>query len=122
MLLLIMDILHVKFCEISFYRPQDLHFSKSSGKIVILVPLVIYDRKNNVIACKTLCVCAIESEVKLPQNFWENGWFVGCRFRANCLFVGPEPIEGVPSMGVFQRVPSPYLREFRRKPRKTLNG
>ena len=27
-----------------------------------------------------------------------------------------------PSVGVFLRDPSPYLREFRRKPRKTPNG
>ena len=31
--------------------------------------------------------------------------------------MGPGPIGGVPSVGVFLRDPSPYLREFRRKPR-----
>ena len=30
--------------------------------------------------------------------------------------MGPGPIGGVPSVGVFLRDPSPYLREFRRKP------
>ena len=35
---------------------------------------------------------------------------------------GPRPIGGVPSVGVFLRHPSLYLREFRRKPRKTPNG
>ena len=51
-------------------------------------------------------------------------WFVGCRFKANCPLVGPGPFGGVPSVGggVFLRDPSPYLREFRRKPRKTPNG
>ena len=49
-------------------------------------------------------------------------WLVGCRLKANCPLVGPGPIGGVPSVGVFQRDPSPYLREFRRKPRKTPNG
>ena len=43
-------------------------------------------------------------------------------FKANCPLVGPGPIGGVPSVGVFLRDPSLYLREFRRKPRKTPNG
>ena len=47
---------------------------------------------------------------------------VGCRVKANFPLVGPEPIEEVSFVGVFLRDPSPYLREFRRKPRKTLNG
>ena len=38
-------------------------------------------------------------------------------FKANCLLVGPGIIGGMPSVGVFLRDPSPYLREFRRKPR-----
>ena len=47
---------------------------------------------------------------------------VGCRIKANCPFVGPKPVRGMPSMGVFIRDPSPYLPEFRRKPQKTSNG
>ena len=46
---------------------------------------------------------------------------VGCRLKANCPLVGSEPIGDVPSVDVFLRGPSPYLFEFRRKPRKTLN-
>ena len=46
----------------------------------------------------------------------------GCRYESNCPLVGPGTIGGVPSVGVFLRYPSPYLREFRRKPRKTPNG
>ena len=42
--------------------------------------------------------------------------------KADCLKKGPRPIGGLPSMGVFLRDPSPYLRKFRRKPRKTPNG
>ena len=42
--------------------------------------------------------------------------------KADCLKKGPRPIGGMPSVGVFLRDPSPYLREFRRKPQKTLNG
>ena len=34
----------------------------------------------------------------------------------------PRTTCGMPSMGVFLRDPSPYLRQFRRKPRKALNG
>ena len=48
------------------------------------------------------------------------GWLVA-DFNADCL-TGPKPISGVPSVGVFLRDPSPYLREFWRKPRKTPNG
>ena len=36
--------------------------------------------------------------------------------KANCPLMGPGPIGGVPSVGVFIRDPRPYLREFRRKP------
>ena len=43
-------------------------------------------------------------------------------FKANCPLLGPGPIGGVPSMGVVLKDPSPCLREFRRKPRKTPNG
>ena len=41
------------------------------------------------------------------------GWVVD--FEANCPLVGPGPIEVVPSVGVFPRDPSPYLREFRKE-------
>ena len=43
-------------------------------------------------------------------------------FKANCPLVGPVSIGGMPSVGIFLRDPSPYLSEFRRKPRKTPNG
>ena len=34
---------------------------------------------------------------------------LGCRFEANCPLVGPGPIGGVLSVGVFLRDPSPYF-------------
>ena len=40
----------------------------------------------------------------------------GCRYKSNCPLVGPGTIGGMPSVGVFLKDPSPYLREFRRKP------
>ena len=43
-------------------------------------------------------------------------------FESNCPLVGPKTIGGMPSVGVFLRDPSPYLRVFRKKPRKTPNG
>ena len=49
------------------------------------------------------------------------GWLV-VGFKAKCPLVGPGPIGGMPSVGVFLRDPSKFLREFRRKPRKTPNG
>ena len=53
--------------------------------------------------------------------WFDLGWVAD--FEANYPLVGPRHIGGVPSMGVFLRDPSPYLREFRRKkPRKTPNG
>ena len=39
------------------------------------------------------------------------GWLV-VRFESNCPLVRPGTIGGVPSVGVFLRDPSPYLREF----------
>ena len=44
---------------------------------------------------------------------------MGCRIKANCRLLGPGPVGRVPCVGVFLRYPSPYLRDFRRKPRKT---
>ena len=49
-------------------------------------------------------------------------WLVGWRFKSNCPLVAPARIGGMPSVGVFLRDANPYLREFRRKPRKTPNG
>ena len=46
----------------------------------------------------------------------------GCRYESNCPPVEPGTLCGVPSVDVFLRNPSPYLREFRRKPRKIPNG
>ena len=50
------------------------------------------------------------------------GFVVVVGFKARLSHQGPRPIGGVPSLGVFLKDPSPYLREFRRKPRKTPNG
>ena len=47
---------------------------------------------------------------------------VRCKVKANCSFMGAGPVGEVPSVEVFLRDPSPYVREFRRKPRKTQNG
>ena len=46
----------------------------------------------------------------------------GCRDESNSPHVGPVPMDEMPSVDVFLRDHSPYLREFWRKPRKTLNG
>ena len=42
-------------------------------------------------------------------------WLVGCMFESNCPLVGPGTTGGAPTVGVFLRDPSPYLREFQRK-------
>ena len=36
--------------------------------------------------------------------------------------MGPGPVELVPSVGGLSKGPRPNLREFRRKPQKTLTG
>ena len=36
-------------------------------------------------------------EASLPSS--AAGWLVGCRYKDNCPLVGPEPIEGAPSVG-----------------------
>ena len=48
-------------------------------------------------------------------------WLVGFKIKTNCL-VGPGYKGEVPSVGVFLSDPGPYLREFERKPPKTLNS
>ena len=49
-------------------------------------------------------------------------WLIGCGFESNRPLAGPGIIGGMPSMEFFLRDPSPYLREFQRKPGKTPNG
>ena len=61
----------------------------------------------------------VTCEIVIPLS----GHLVGCWFfKADCPLVGPEPIGGMSSVRVFRRDPSPYLREFPRKPRKTPNA
>ena len=45
---------------------------------------------------------------------------IGCRDKANCPHVKPWLLEKCPPWGAFLKDLSPYLREFRRKPRKAL--
>ena len=52
------------------------------------------------------------------QDFAKVGWLIGCRDKANCPHVGPETMGRMPSVGVILRVPSPFLRNFRRNHRK----
>ena len=52
----------------------------------------------------------------------KHGVGVGVGDKADCLKKGTRPIGGMLSVWVFLWDPSPYLREFRRKPRKTPNG
>ena len=47
-------------------------------------------------------------------------WVV--EFEANCPLMEPGSIGGMLFVWVFLKDPSPYLREFRGKPRKTPNG
>ena len=46
----------------------------------------------------------------------------GVGVKADCLKKGPRPIGGMPSVGVFLKDPSPYFREFRRKPRGIIGN
>ena len=62
-----------------------------------------------------------ETEIH-PKGPRGNGWLVGCRVYGRMSHEGPKPMGWMPSVEVFLRDPSPYLREFRRKPRKTPNG
>ena len=54
--------------------------------------------------------------VVIPQ------WSVGRRNKTNGQLMGPGPIGGMSSVGVFLKDPSLYLREFQIKPQKTPNG
>ena len=47
---------------------------------------------------------------------------IGCGIKTNCTHVGLGPAEGIPSVMVLLKDPSPHLSEFRRKTRKTPNG
>ena len=62
----------------------------------------------------------VKGERKLVNTFILIGLVVG--FYGRLSHEGPRPMDGMSSVGVFLRDPSPYLREFRRKPRKTPNG
>ena len=78
------------------------------------------------------CISTIkERERQIKYNFYLTSkdykvdfkhYFVVCSFQCRLFHEGPRHISGVPSMGVFQRDPIPYFREFRRKPWKTPNG
>ena len=52
----------------------------------------------------------------------QNNSGLGYKFKANGLLVGLGLIDGVPSVGIFLKDPTPYLREFWRKLLKTPNG
>ena len=70
-----------------------------------------------------VCFCVGELFIKMQiieKNIMRKS--VGCRLKANYQLMGPGPIGGVPSVGVFLRNPSPYLLEFLRKPQNTANG
>ena len=43
------------------------------------------------------------------------GWLVGCRLKANSPLVGPGPLGGVPSVGVFLRGPKPVFTRVSEK-------
>ena len=64
--------------------------------------------------------------IQWSPNLWPTSYSgknsFRCRYKASCSHVGPGPTTGVPSMGVFQRDPSSYLREFRMKSLKPPNS
>ena len=63
------------------------------------------------------------SDVDEPMETDEmDGWIKRCKFESNCPLVGPGTIDELFSVGDFLRDPSPYLREFQRKPLRTPNG
>ena len=49
------------------------------------------------------------------------GWLFGCRVKTNSPLMGLRLVGGMPSVEVFLRYPSSYLRQFWRKPLKTSN-
>ena len=49
-------------------------------------------------------------------------WRLVFEFETNCLHEEPGTLGGMPSLEVVLRDPNLYLPEYRRKPRKTLNG
>ena len=78
-----------------------------------------------------------------PFLSYNENFGLGCMIKANCPLVGPKLVGGsslvvgfkadclsgylglwvgCPPSEVFLRVPTPYLRKFRRKTRKTPNG
>ena len=52
--------------------------------------------------------------------FYESEWWCGVGVKADCLNIGPRPIGKLPSVGVFLRDPSPYLREFLYESEKSI--
>ena len=93
------------------------------------------NRKREISVCKLLCFRYIYLSInslkasctdnELGKNFSvirRESWLVDCRVKTNCPLVRPGAIGGMPSVGLLKDLIIPYLREFRRKPRKTPNS
>ena len=62
-------------------------------------------------------LCLSDQEAKFLKDKTgkkENNYIDGCLVYSRLSHEGPRPMGGMPSVGVFLRDPSPYLREFRR--------
>ena len=77
-------------------------------------PLKVAPRPLSLVHCTALLRVKSIQPTKLTRFFSGLGW----GHKVNCPHVGPGPTCGVPSVGVFLSDLSPYLHEFRRKPRK----
>ena len=97
-------------------------FSDNQNSIGANVKLKINMELNEL--CSTLIHEMYLRNITRRQTFFEKYEIIircsgGVGVKADCL---KKNLGGMPSVGVFLRYPSSYLREFRRKPRKTPNG
>ena len=72
--------------------------------------------KYNIIKLENIslgCFIVISSQI-FHWLFWVE---LGCLINTKCPHIAPEPTRGVPSFGVFLKIPNPYFREFRRNRR-----
>ena len=68
------------------------------------------------------CIFQLYSQKSYSNVMLENFFFVTITFTYSTSLLGSQDYRKIPSLGVFLRDPSPYLREFRRKLRKTPNA
>ena len=104
--------MHCNFDAIKTYLKYDFQIMQKSIKKDLILKRELRREKKIIWECCNFYIFRLAKKCFLrlicPKLF---GWL-----KANCPLMEPGPIGGVPSVGVFLRNPSPYLRELWRNP------